>query len=211
MATKKGFFEQNKAWIIPVGILAVIAFIILMWFVGAYNGLISTRGNVDRSWANVETQYQRRLDLIPNLVETVAGFATQERTVFEQVTQARSRVGQVQLSVEDLDDPAKMQAFQNAQSELGGALSRLLAVAENYPELKSSQNFLALQDQLEGTENRIATARRDYNDAVYTYNVMTQRIPTVIVANMFGFDQRQSFEAQEGADVAPSIDRENFQ
>lgn len=211
MAAQKGFFERNKMWIIPVGILAVLALLLLSWFVGTYNGLVTSRGNVDRTWANVETQYQRRADLVPNLVETVAGFAAQERTVFEQVTQARSRVGQVQISVDDLNDPEKMAAFQNAQSELSGALSRLLAVAENYPELKSSQNFLALQDQLEGTENRIATARKDYNDAVFSYNVMTQRIPSAIVANMFGFTSRESFTAQEGAETVPSIDRGSFQ
>lgn len=205
------FFQRNKGWLIPVGILAFIAFILLMWFVSTYNSLIITRENVDAQWANVETQYQRRADLVPNLVQTVAGFAQQERTVFAQVTEARSRVGTIQLSAEDLDDPERLRAFQEAQDELGSALSRLIAVAESYPELRSSENFLALQDQLEGTENRIAVARRDYNEAVRDYNVRVQRLPTALVANMFGFDTRAFFEAQPGAEQAPQITSDQFQ
>lgn len=210
MATAS-FWTRHKIWLIPVIILAALALIIITWFVGTYNGLVMLRGNVDRSWADVETQYQRRSDLIPNLVQTVAGYAKQERTVLEQVTNARSKVGSVQLSSDDLSDPAKLQAFEEAQSELGSAIARLLVVVENYPDLKSNQNFLALQDQLEGTENRIAVARKDYNGAVFSYNVKTQTIPSAIVAGMFNFKARESFKAQEGAAQAPVVEKDQFQ
>ncbi|MDD9953197.1 MAG: LemA family protein [Candidatus Woesearchaeota archaeon] len=206
----KSFWAANKTWLIPVLIVLGLTFIVIMWFVSAYNSLIITRENVDTQWANVETTYQRRLDLIPNLVETVAAFAEQEESVFTQVTAARAKVGQIKLSTDDLSDPARLRAFATAQQELGGALSKLLAVAERYPDLKSGENFLALQDQLEGTENRISVARRDFNTAVRSYNVKVQRIPTALVANMFGFDKREFFEADEGAEAAPSINREDF-
>ncbi|MBR9700997.1 LemA family protein [Candidatus Woesearchaeota archaeon] len=206
MARKvNSFWNKNKSWIIPVGIVVVLFLFLLMWFVGSYNGLISTRENVYTQWANVETQYQRRADLIPNLVETVSAFATQERTVFEEVTTARASVGKIQLSAEDLSDPVKVKAFADAQAQLGGALTKLLAVAENYPQLKSGENFLALQSQLEGTENRIAVSRRDYNEAVKVLNIRVQRIPTVIIANMFGFDKATPFEADEGAETVPVV------
>ncbi len=210
MARKKSFWDTHKYWIIPVGIVAIILLILIMWFVGAYNGLITTREGVNNAWANVETQYQRRADLIPNLVETVGAFAQQEREVLAQVTEARSRVGSVTITEADLSDPAKLEQYQDAQQELGSAISRLLAVAESYPDLRSSENFLTLQSQLEGTENRISVARRDYNEAVRAYNIKTQRIPTVIVANMFGFDQREFFEADEGTDVVPVVDRDTL-
>jgi LemA protein len=210
MAATDSFFSRNKTWLIPVIILGAIALILALWFMGTYNGLVTARGNVDRQWANVEVQYQRRSDLVPNLVQTVAAFAAQERNVLTAVTDARSKVGSVQITVDDLSDPAKLQAFQAAQGELSGALSRLIAVAENYPELRSSENFLALQDQLEGTENRIAVARKDFNDAVFTYNVRTQRIPSAIIARMFGFEPRASFAADEGSEQAPDVAKEQF-
>jgi len=203
----KSWFDRNKSWAIPVGIVVLLGLFLIMWFVGSYNSLIITREDVNTQWANVETQYQRRADLIPNLVETVAAFAAQEEEVFLGVTEARSRVGQVTPSPTDANSLAE---YQSAQSELGSAISRLLLVVENYPQLKSDQNFLALQDQLEGTENRIAVARRDYNTAVRTYNIMTQRIPTVIIANMFGFDKAAFFDADEGTADVPTVTKEQF-
>jgi LemA protein len=207
----ESFFTRNKAWIIPVGILVVLALLLLAWVGGTYNSLVSSREGTNTKWADVQSQYQRRADLVPNLVQTVAGIAQQERTVFTDVTEARSRVGQVQLSESDLSDPAKVKAFQDAQSQLGGALSRLIAVAENYPQLKSSENFLALQSQLEGTENRIAVARQDYNAAVRDYNTRVQRFPTVIIANMFGFRMREYFQATDSAQAAPTVTKDQFQ
>ena len=201
--------KTNKTLII-LGSIALLALILIMWFVGTYNGLVQSRENVNGAWADVETYYQRRADLVPNLVQTVAGFAQQERTVFTEVTEARSRVGTVQLTTEDLEDPAKVKAYQDAQTQLSGALSRLIAVAENYPQLRSSENFLALQDELSGTENRIATARRDYNAAARAYNVRVQRIPSNIVASMFDFDQRTYFESDEGTEKSPTVAKDQF-
>lgn len=193
------------------GVIALVALILIMWFVGAYNGLVSSRENVKTEFANLDAAYQRRLDLIPNLVQVVAGFAEQERTVLTDVTEARSRVGTVQLNAQDLENPQAIAAYQAAQQQLGGALSRLIAVAENYPQLRSSENFLALQNELEGTENRINIARRDYNAAARDYNVRVQRFPTAMIAAMFGFDQFEYFEAQEGAAQAPTITKDQFQ
>ena len=162
---------------------------------------------VNAAWAQVENQYQRRLDLVPNLVETVRGFAEQEREVFTQVAEARSRAGGVmQVDATMLEDPATFARFQQVQSELGTALQRLLAVQENYPQLRSNQNFLALQDQLEGTENRIAVARRRFNESARTYNTYIRQFPRVIVAGTIGFDQREYFQATAGADQAPEVD-----
>lgn len=205
------FFERNKALVITLGIIGALALIFILWIAGSYNGLIGSRENVNTQFSNLDAAYQRRLDLIPNLVETVAAFAQQERTVFTDVTEARSRVGTVQLSADDLNDPAKMQAYEAAQAQLGGALSRLIAVAENYPQLRSSENFLGLQNQLEGTENRINVARQDYNAAARAHNIRVQRFPTVIIANMFGFEKVAYFEAKEGAQDAPAIDQSDFQ
>jgi LemA protein len=201
---------SGKGWLIALGAIAALVLLLVLWGVSAYNGLITAREQADTKWADVEAQYQRRADLVPNLVQTVAGFAQQERTVFEQVTDARSRVGQAQINTDDLDDPARVEAYLAAQQQLSGALSRLIAVAENYPELRSSQNFLALQDQLEGTENRIAVARMDYNEAVRAYNLRVQRFPGAIIAGMFGFDRRVFFEAAEGTEQAPVVDSGQF-
>lgn len=193
-----------------IGGILLVLLILLGWFVGAYNGLVTSRENVNTQFSNLDASYQRRADLIPNLVQTVAGIAQQERTVFEQVTTARAQVGKITLSATDLNDPAKVQAYKDAQNALGSSLSRLIAVAENYPQIKSSENFLALQSQLEGTENRINVARRDYNDAARVYNVMVQRFPTNFVASMFNFDVRGYFEAQPGAETVPVVDKGQF-
>jgi LemA protein len=204
------FFERNKTLLIVGGIIVLLAFIILMWIAGTYNGLVASREGVGAGLRNIDVQYQRRADLIPNLVQVVAGYAKQERTVLEAVTEARAGVGKIQLTADDLSDPEKMRAYQEAQAQLSGSLSRLIAVAENYPDLKSNTNFLDLQSQLEGTENRIAVSRKDYNDLVKEYNVRVQRVPTNVVAGMFGFDKAEYFEADEGAATVPKIDMDQL-
>ena len=157
-------------------------------------------------WADVQNEYQRRADLIPNLVATVKGYAEQEKTVLTQVTEARAKATSIQLNAGDLSDPAKVQAFANAQGQLSGSLGRLLATFEAYPDLKSNQNFLALQDQLEGTENRIEVARRDYNEEVRKYNTLVRTFPTAIGAKVFyGAKPKVPFEAAAAAQNAPTV------
>lgn len=170
-----------------------------------YNTLVTMEEDVNGAWSQVENQYQRRADLIPNLVNTVKGYADFEKSVLTEVTDARSRVGQTQLSAEDLSDPEKFQQFQNAQDQLSGALSRLLVVVEAYPELKANENFLALQAQLEGTENRIAVERKRFNEAVQTYNTEIRTFPTLITAGLFGFKEKQYFKSKEGSDQVPDV------
>jgi len=190
---------------LPLIIGGGVLLILLMWYVNAQNRLVTLEENVNGKWSQVENVYQRRLDLIPNLVETVKGFAAQERELLTEVTELRSRVGQMNVSREILDDPAAMQRFQEAQAQLGGALSRLLVVSENYPDLKSNQNFLALQSQLEGSENRIAVERKRFIDAVQEYNTALRRFPTSLVASIGGFGRKATFTADEGADRAPQV------
>ncbi len=171
------------------------------------NSVPAAEENAKAKWADVESQYQRRADLIPNLVETVKGFATQEQDTLTAVVEARARATSVQVSADDLNDPAKVEAFANAQAQLSSGLGRLLASFEAYPELKSNQNFLALQSQLEGTENRIAVARRDYNEAVRQYNTTIRTFPDTIGANIIhGAEPMVPFKAtSEGADEAPEV------
>jgi LemA protein len=159
------------------------------------------------AWADVQTQYQRRADLIPNLVETVKGYAAQEKSVLEAVTQARASATQVKVDASTITDPAAMEKFQAAQNQLSGVLGRLLAISENYPDLKSNQNFLALQSQLEGTENRIAISRRDYNEAVRDYNTTLRTFPSVLWAKTFYSSSKpmQLFAATETAQTAPTV------
>jgi LemA protein len=171
-----------------------------------YNTLVTMEEQVDGAWSQVENQYQRRADLIPNLVNTVKGYADFEKSVLLEVTEARSKVGQTQLSADDLSDPVKFQQFQNAQDQLSGALSRLLLVVEAYPELKANENFLALQAQLEGTENRIAVERKRFNEAVQMYNTEIRTFPTLITAGLFGFNEKQYFKSKEGSDQVPEVD-----
>src|SRR4051812_44473802 len=169
------------------------------------NTVPTAEEQVNASWGNLQADYQRRADLVPNLVNTVKGYATQERTVLTQVTEARAKASSIQLNAGDLSDPAKVQAFQNAQSQLGGSLGRLLATFEAYPDLKSNQNFLALQDQLEGTENRINASRRDYNETVRQYNTLIRTFPTAIGAKVFyGAKPKVPFEAAAAAQQAPT-------
>jgi LemA protein len=170
------------------------------------NSVPAAQEEAKAKWADVQTQYQRRADLIPNLVATVKGYAKQESTVLTDVTNARARATGIQLSADDLQDPAKVKAFADAQGQLSGSLSRLLVASENYPELKSSDQFMALQSQLEGTENRIAIARRDYNEAVRGYNTLIRTFPTAIGAKIFhGAQPMQPFEASAGSDKAPTV------
>ena len=170
------------------------------------NSVPTAEENVNAAWGNLQADYQRRADLIPNLVATVKGYAQQERTVLTQVTEARAKASSIQLNAGDLSDPAKVQAFQNAQAQLGGSIGRLLATFEAYPDLKSNQNFLALQDQLEGTENRIEVARRDYNESVRQYNTLIRTFPTAVGAKVFyGAKPKVPFEAAPAAQQAPSV------
>lgn len=189
-----------KKWI-WIGVAAVV----VIFFYATYNGFVNKEEGVKTAWANVETQYQRRSDLIPNLVNTVKGYAEHERTTLEEVTDARTRATSINLSVDELT-PEQLERYQAAQAEVRTALGRLLAVAENYPDLKANENFRELQAQLEGTENRIAVARRDFNETARGYNVAVRRFPTNIVASLCGFEKKPYFEAAEGSDVAPKVE-----
>lgn len=169
-----------------------------------YNSLVEQQQTVDQAWAEVENQYQRRADLIPNLVNTVKGYAAHESATFEKVTQARAAATSVNITAEQLDEES-LARFQQAQGELTGALKSLLAVAEAYPDLKANQNFMALQSQLEGTENRITVARGRYTEAVKEYNTSIKQFPTVIYAGWFGFQTKPQFKAEAGAEKAPEV------
>jgi len=193
------------------GAIALLVVVLLVGFTGCagcntYNNLVAAEERVETAWADVETQYQRRADLIPNLVSTVRGAADFEQETLQAVTEARAQATSVNLDVSDLSDPQRLQQFQQAQQQLSGALGRLLAVSENYPELRATEAFRDLQAQLEGTENRITVARRDYNEAVRQYNTTVRQFPTVVVASLAGFDRRAAFEAEEGAEEAPEVD-----
>ena len=186
-------------------VLGVIALALFGWVKNSYNGLVSQQENVEKAWGNVENQYQRRADLIPNLVETVKGYAKHEQETLEGVIEARANATKVTIDPTNMT-PEDLQKYQAAQGEVGSALSRLIAVAENYPDLKANQNFLDLQSQLEGTENRITVARNDFNEAARTYNTQRRTFPTNIIASIFNFGDKPYFQAQEGADKAPKVD-----
>ncbi|MEX0601038.1 MAG: LemA family protein [Rhodothermales bacterium] len=193
------------------GTITLIVVALLVLFAGCagcntYNSMIAAEEQVEQSWADVETQYQRRADLIPNLVNTVRGAADFEQETLESVTQARANATSINLTVDDLNDPAQVRAFQQAQSRLTGALSRLLAVSENYPQLRATEAFRDLQAQLEGTENRINVARTRYNEAVRSYNTQVRSFPNNLFASVFGFGTRTPFEAEAGAEDAPTVD-----
>lgn len=188
--------------------LIAVGLVILVLLGGAlssYNGLVNKDEAVSTSWANLQSQYQRRSDLIPNLVNTVKGYAKHESETFENVVAARARATQVTVSADELTAD-KLQEIQTAQGELSAALGKLLAVSENYPQLRANENFSELQAQLEGTENRINEARRQYNETVQTYNVSVRRFPNNIVAGMFGFEKKNKFEAEKGAEQAPQVE-----
>ena len=187
------------------GIIIIVLLVLLaMWGVGQYNGLVKQQESVNTEWSNVENQYQRRADLIPNLVETVKGYAAHERETFEAVVEARSKATSIKVDPENLT-PEQLKEFQDAQGAVGSALGRLIAIAENYPDLKANENFKELQSQLEGTENRIAVARRDFNNVAKSYNTKLRSFPTNIIAGFFNFDVRPYFEAAEGNDKAPQV------
>src|SRR5262245_30175960 len=196
---------MSRGLLVTLVVLAVIVVALVGWGVSINNQLVRLEQGVNETWAQVQNVYQRRADLIPNLVETVKGFAAQERTVLEEVTKARASASSIQLAPEALNDPKAMERFQAAQRELGGALSRLLVTVERYPELKSNQNFLALQSQLEGTENRIAVERRRYNEAVRDYNTRLRLFPGSMIAGLVGFQSKAFFEAAPDAATPPKV------
>jgi LemA protein len=187
------------------GLLAPLAAISLAGC--GLNSVPTAEENVNAKWGQVQAEYQRRADLVPNLVETVKGYAKQEKDVLTQVTEARAKASSIQLKADDLSDPAKVQAYANAQSQLGGSLGRLLATFEAYPDLKSNQNFLTLQAQIEGTENSILVARKDYNEAVQAYNTRIRTFPDAIGAKIFyGAKPKVPFQAATNAQEAPKVD-----
>ena len=187
-------------------LIAIAAVLILAIFSGisTYNKLVTEREKVNSQWANVESQYQRRSDLIPNLVATVKGYATHESSTLEGVIAARAKATQVTVDAKTLT-PEKLQQYQAAQGELTSALGKLIMIKESYPELKANQNFLELQAQLEGTENRISVERSRYNEVAQNYTTIIQRFPAVLFANMFGFEKKPYFEAEKGTEKAPSV------
>ena len=186
-------------------IIAVVVVLIGVYGCNTYNGFVTQDENVSRAWSDVETQYQRRADLIPNLVNTVKGYAAHESETLKAVIEARSKATQVTVDPSNIT-PEKLAEFQEAQGAVSSALGRLLAVAESYPDLKANEQFLELQAQLEGTENRIAESRRTFNEAAQTYNVSVRRFPANIFANMFGFTTKGNFKAEEGAEKAPTVE-----
>jgi LemA protein len=199
---------MRRGLVIAISIIVLVLAIsigVVTWGIGAYNSLVALDEGVTQAWSQVQNQYQRRLDLIPNLVETVRGYAKQEQEVFIKVTEARAKAGQFTVTPQVLNDPASLKKFEELQGEVSSALSRLLAVAENYPNLKSSENFLTLQSQLEGTENRIAVERRRFNEAVQLYNTKVRRFPISIVAGFGGFATRAYFAAEAPAGEAPKV------
>lgn len=198
--------QKAYRWLLPVIIVVILLFMVYSSFSGTYNKMVRLQESVKASWGQVENVYQRRMDLIPNLVETVKGYASHESETLSAVTEARAKVGgMINISDEVLKDPAAFQRFQQAQGELTGALQRLMVVTENYPDLKANQNFLALQDQLEGTENRIAVERMRFNDEAQVYNTYIKQFPRMFIANMSGFDEIPYFKAADGADTAPTV------
>lgn len=186
-----------------IGLIVALAAVV-MWAISAYNGMVKLDESVSTAWSNVENQYQRRADLIPNLVNTVKGYASHEKETFEAVVAARTKATQMTIDADNLT-PEKLQEFQKAQGEVGAALSRLLAITEAYPELKANQNFLELQAQLEGTENRISVERKNFNETARTFNTSIRTFPRSLLSGIFGFEKRPYFEAEEGASNAPDV------
>jgi LemA protein len=189
-----------KNLLIGIGAIAILG----MWFAGMYNSMIDMNEGVDKSWSEIEIQYQRRADLIPNLVNTVKGYAAHEKEALIGVVEARAKATSVNIDPSNMT-AANLKNFSNAQNGLSSALSKLMVVIEKYPDLKANQNFLQLQAQLEGTENRIAVARTRYVDAAKEYNAAIKKFPKVLLAGMFGFEKKPYFESKEGTDVAPEV------
>jgi LemA protein len=200
-----GKYLLGCAGLLIVGVILLVVIVGAMW-ADSYNKLVSLKQGVDSKWAEVENQYERRADLIPNLVSTVSGAANFEKSTLIAVTDARASVGQVKIDPSQAPtDPAQLQKYEQAQGQLGSALSRLLVVSENYPTLRANQNFVDLQAQLEGTENRITTARNYFNQAVQSYNIAVHSFPSNIVAGFSGFSDRPFFKGKEGSDVPPAV------
>ncbi|HUX54207.1 MAG TPA: LemA family protein [Williamwhitmania sp.] len=194
---------MKKSWII-FGAIGLLVLIMFFWVKGGYNQMVNYGEAVNKSWADVESQYQRRMDLIPNLVSTVKGYADFEKSTLTAVIEARAKATQVTIDPSKLNAQS-MQQFQQAQGQLSGALSRLLVTVERYPDLKANQNFLELQSQLEGTENRIAVERRNFNQAAQTYNSYIKSFPVVFFARSFGYEPKSYFEAEQSAAQAPKV------
>jgi LemA protein len=205
---------MNKAVVFGLGCLGIIVFAVIgliLALAGGYNGLVASSTAVDAAWAQVQTQYQRRADLIPNLVRTVEGAANFEKSTLTDVINARANATKVTIDPSKAPtDPQQLRQFEQAQNALTGTLGRLLAVSERYPELKANGNFRDLQAQIEGTENRIAVARRDFNNAARTYNAQVRSFPTVIYAGWFGFQPKPYFQSAAGAEAAPSVSFPSF-
>ena len=199
---------MKKSWIALgcLGILLLIALIAVVFVGGSYNGMVSRSQEVDKQWAQVQNVYQRRADLIPNLVSTVSGAANFEKSTLTEITEARASVGQVKIDPSQAPtDPAKLAEFQKTQERLSSALSRLLVVAERYPDLKATANFRDLQAQLEGTENRITVERQKFNESVQRFNTTVKSFPGVLMAGMFGFNAKPYFASKEGAETPPNV------
>jgi len=201
---RRGFARMGC--LVAAGVVLIIVLIIGGTAVGRYNTLVTGQERIEAAWSEIDNQYKRRFDLIPTLVNTVKGAADFEKSTLEAVTEARASVGRAQLPAGLPTDPAQMQAYAKAQQGLGAALGRLMVVVERYPEIKANQNFLALQDQLEGTENRIAVARRDYIDAVRIYNTARRRFPANIIAGMFGFEKQLQLELEPEVRETPKVE-----
>lgn len=194
---------KNKKPLILIGIVALII-LIIGWLMSGYNDMVELDENVNREWSQVENQYQRRLDLIPNLINVVKGYASHEKETLEGVIEARAKATQTTIDPSNMTEE-QLANFQKSQDGLSGALNRLMVVVEKYPDLKATDNFKQLQDQLEGTENRITLARKDYNDAATIYNKEVRSFPNSMLAGIFGFSVRPQFKAQEGAESAPTV------
>lgn len=191
---------MKKSTIIVIAILAVV----VIWAISAYNGMVTLEESVSKAWSDVETTYQRRADLIPNLVNTVKGYATHESNTFQEVAAVRAKATQMTIPAEELTEE-NMRKFSQTMGEMNSALSRLIAISESYPELKASENFSELQAQIEGTENRINEARKKYNASVKDYNIAVRRFPGNIIAGIFGFYKKAEFKSNEGAEKAPEV------
>ena len=198
--------EKYKKFIVP-GIIVGVLLLIGLWIGGTYNSLVGEREKVTAAFSNVETQYQRRIDLVGNLVNTVKGSSDFEKSTLTEITEARAKAGSVKVDASS--SQAQVQQYVDAQNQMNSALSRLLVTVEAYPNIKSTDAYRDLMSQLEGTENRIQVARSDFNNTARTYNTRIQTFPTNVIANLFGFSQRAYFESQEGADKAPTVDFSN--
>lgn len=192
--------KKISTWIVVLGVLAIVG----LWVMNTYNKLVEHEETVEAAWSQVENQYQRRADLVPNLVATVKGYAKHEEETFTQTMEARAKATQITIDPSNAT-PEQLAAYQAAQGELSQALGRLMAVAESYPELKANENFLNLQSQLEGTENRCTIARQQFNEEAKAFNMIVRRFPGNIIASMFGFEKKPYFEAEENAKHAPEV------